>query len=243
MAKLTTRTGSISRKVVSPNAWHAARQALLVEEKQLMRLHDQLKKKRRALPWKKVEKDYRFDGPEGVERLVDLFAGKRQLIVYHFMFPPEDDDGCPHCSFWADHFDGANVHLGQRDTTLVAISRAPWKKISRFRRRMSWKFKWVSSGRTDFNYDLGVSFKPETVRAGQAVYNYAPLGMDIEDREGLSVFYRDGRSVYHTYSTLARGIEVVNTTYSFLDLTAKGRDEDPEMAQDWVRYHDEYPKR
>ena len=205
-----------------------------------MRLHDQLKAKRRALPWTRVEKKYVFDGPDGPETLAQLFAGKRQLLVYHFMFDPGDAEGCPHCSFWADHFDGAGLHLPQRDTRLVVISRAPRRSLARFQRRMGWKFKWLSSGKTDFNYDFHVSFRPEDLRAGQAVYNYAKLDMDIEDREGLSAFYRDQGVIYHTYSTFARGIDPLNTTYNFLDLTAKGRDEDPERSQSWVRYHDKY---
>ncbi len=244
MATIITRDGAKEHKVVSSKQWLAARKKLLTAEKKLFRLHDQLKQKRRALPWTRVAKDYRFDGPGGSETLAQLFAGKRQLIVYHFMFAPEDSAGCPHCSFWADHFDGATLHLPQRDTALVVVSRAPLKKLARFKRRMGWKFKWVSSGRSDFNYDLGVSFKPADLRAGTAIYNCAPLGMDIEDREGISTFYKDrSGTVFHTYSTFARGIDLINTTYNFLDLTAKGRDEDPEMAQNWVRYHDTYPSR
>jgi predicted dithiol-disulfide oxidoreductase (DUF899 family) len=172
-----------------------------------------------------------------------LFAGKRQLVVYHFMFAPEDDAGCPHCSFWADHFDGATIHLPQRDTTLVAISRAPLSKLTRFQKRMGWKFKWVSSARNSFNYDFNASFTPEELRAGNAFYNYVKCSMPIEDREGISTFYKSGGEIFHTYSTFARGIEVVNTTYRFLDLTAKGRDEDPEWTQGWVRHHDKYPRR
>ena len=243
MAKLITRTGAKKHKVVAPKQWLAARKALLAEEKRFSRLRDQLNRKRRALPWKRVDKDYVFDGPDGKETLADLFAGKRQLLVYHFMFHPDDREGCPHCSFWADHFDGAGLHLPQRDTTLVVISRAPRAKLARFQRRMGWKFKWVSSGRNDFNYDFGVSFRPADIRAGRVIYNYAKSDIPAEDREGASAFYRDGRTVYHTYSTFARGIDLLNTTYNFLDLTAKGRDEDPEMAQNWVRYHDKYRTR
>ena len=244
MATLTTRTGPKEHKVVSPQEWLATRKALLAEEKQFSRLRDQLNRKRRALPWKKVDKDYVFDGSAGKETLADLFAGKRQLVVYHFMFHPDDNAGCPHCSFWADHFDGAGLHLPQRDTTLVVISRAPFRKLARFQRRMGWKFKWVSSGRSDFNYDFGVSFRPEDLRAGRVFYNYTKTTMGIEDREGASAFYRDrGGAVYHTYSTQARGIDLLNTTYNFLDLTAKGRDEDPDRPQSWVRYHDRYRRR
>jgi predicted dithiol-disulfide oxidoreductase (DUF899 family) len=240
MAKLTTRTGTRQHRVVSPKAWVAARQALLVGEKKLMRLHDQLKQKRRALPWTAVKKDYVFDGPNGKAPLAELFAGKRQLIVYHFMFGPDEAEGCPHCSFWADHFDSARLHLPQRDTSLVVISRAPFKKLAAFKRRMRWKFPWVSSGRTDFNYDFGVSFRPADLAAGTAVYNYAKLGMDMEDLPGISTFYRSPGGIFHTYSAFSRGIDLLNGTYNFLDLTAKGRDENPERPQDWVRYHDKY---
>jgi predicted dithiol-disulfide oxidoreductase (DUF899 family) len=244
MAKLKTRLGTREHKVVSPQKWLAARLALLTEEKKFMHLHDKLKQKRRNLPWTKVEGDYVFDGPNGAETLSDLFGGKSQLIVYHFMFGPGDDEGCAHCSFWADHFDGAQIHLPRRDTNLVVISRAPQKKLARFKRRMGWKFKWVSSGANEFNYDNGVSFKPADVKTGRVVYNYAKSDMPMEDREGISAFYKDARGdIFHTYSTFARGIEVVNTTYNFLDLTAKGRDEHPEWSQDWVFHHDKYPKK
>ena len=241
MAKLITRTGTKEHKVVSPEKWLAARQALLTEEKKFMRMHDQLKQKRRNLPWTKVEKAYVFDGPDGKETLAELFAGKRRLIVYHFMFGPDEAEGCPHCSFWADHFDSAGLHLPQRDTSLVVISRAPFKKLARFKRRMDWKFKWVSSARNDFNYDFRASFTPEDIRTGSVFYNYAKSTMGMEDREGVSTFYREkGGGVFHTYSTFARGIDLLNGTYNFLDLTAKGRDEHPDRAQEWVRYHDKY---
>lgn len=244
MAKITTREGSREHRVVSPKEWLAARKALLVEEKKLTRLQDRLKRLRRRLPWTRVAKDYVFDGPDGKETLADLFAGRRQLIVYHFMFVPEDAEGCPHCSFWADHFDGAGIHLPHRDTALAVISRAPLAKILRFKKRMGWKFKWVSSGGNDFNYDFHVSFTPRDVRRGRVFYNYEKSDMPMEDREGASAFYRDGSgAVFHTYSTLARGIELLNGTYNFLDLTAKGRDEDPDRSQAWVRYHDRYRKR
>lgn len=263
MAKLMTRTGSQEHQVVSPKEWIAARKKLLAAEKKFTRLHDELKQKRRDLPWEKVEKEYVFEGPDGPETLADLFAGKRQLIVYHFMFSPDWTEGCPHCSFWADHFDNVGVHLAHRDTTLLAISRAPLKIIERFKRRMGWKFKWVSSAGNTFNYDFHVSFTPEDIEAGKVVYNFAKNDWGSEDLPGLSVFYKEnsGRrransgtgtghtaarsqspnsTVYRTYSTYARGIEIVNTTYNFLDLTAKGRDENPKKPMDWVRYHDRY---
>jgi len=241
MAKLITRRGTKEHKVVSQNEWLAARKRLLVKEKKFSKLRDQLNRQRRELPWVKVEEEYVFDGPHGQKTLADLFDGKSQLIVYHFMFGPDWGEGCPHCSFWADHYDSVNLHLGQRDTTLVVISRAPWKKIAPFKERMGWRFKWLSSNRNYFNFDLHVSFTPEDVKSGKAVYNYAPLDMDIDEREGVSAFYKDKKGdIYHTYSSYARGIDLLNTTYNFLDLTAKGRDEHPDHAQDWVRYHDKY---
>ena len=202
-----------------------------------------MNRERRALPWVKVETEYLFDSPEGKVTLAELFDGKSQLVVYHFMFGPDWDEGCPHCSFWADHYDGVNHHLGQRDTTLVVVSRAPLRKIQAFKKRMGWRFRWVSSNQTDFNFDFYVSFTPQQIRTGKLFYNYENLEMDMDEREGVSTFYRDSRGqVYHTYSSYARGIDLLNTTYNFLDLTAKGRDENPEHSQDWVRYHDRYPQ-
>ena len=244
MATLTTRTGSKEHKVVSAQEWIAARKELLAAEKKFTKLRDQLNQQRRDLPWVKVDKNYSFDGPKGKETLAELFAGRSQLIVYHFMFGPDDDEGCAHCSFWADHYDGPGLHLNQRDTTLVVISRAPLKKLDAFKKRMGWKFEWVSSGQTDFNYDYHASFTPEQLKRGPVLYNYAETEMGIADREGVSAFYRDkSGAIFHTYSAFARGIDLLNTTYNFLDLTAKGRDEDPEQAQDWVDYHDKYAVR
>jgi predicted dithiol-disulfide oxidoreductase (DUF899 family) len=188
-----------------------------------------------------VDKEYVFDGPDGPKTLAQLFGDKSQLIVYHFMFGPGWGDGCPHCSFWADHYDSVKVHLGQRDTALVVVSRAPWPEIEPFKKRMGWQFPWLSSNRNNFNFDLHVSFTPEEIRSGKIFYNYAPLAMDIDEREGVSAFYQDKQgNIYHTYSSYARGIDLLNTTYNFLDLTAKGRDENPDQSQDWVRYHDQY---
>jgi predicted dithiol-disulfide oxidoreductase (DUF899 family) len=245
MPKIATQSGPVLHPVVSREEWLSARTALLREEKAFFREHDRLKEKRRALPWVKLDKSYVFNGPDGKESLAALFAGTSQLLVYHFMFAPGNEAGCAHCSFWADHFDGANWHLGQRDTTLVVISRAPLEKLQAFKRRMGWKFKWLSAQGTDFNFDFHASFTPELIGSGQAMFNYAPVNptqTGMVDREGLSAFYRgqDG-VVYHTYSTFARGIDLLNTTYNFLDLTAKGRDEDPHATQSWVRHHDRYP--
>jgi len=241
MAKIKTFSGVKEHKVVSPKQWLAARKELLVKEKKFTRLRDELARQRRNLPWLKVEKDYVFDGPAGRVALADLFCGRSQLLVYHFMFGPGWKDGCPHCSFWADHFDSVNIHIGQRDTAFAVISRAPLKEIAPFKKRMGWKFRWVSSFDTDFNFDFNVSFTPTQRKSGKAVYNFAPLNMDIDEREGVSAFYRDKNGdLYRTYSSYARGIDLMNTTYNFLDLTAKGRDENPDASQNWVRYHDEY---
>jgi predicted dithiol-disulfide oxidoreductase (DUF899 family) len=241
MPKIKTINGIEDRKVVSQKEWIAARKNLLVKEKKFSKARDAMNLQRRKLPWVKLEQDYVFEGPSGKVPLADLFSGKSQLIVYHFMFGPGWGDGCPHCSFWAEHYDGVNAHLGQRDTAFAVISRAPWKEIEPFKKRMGWKFKWVSSHKTDFNFDFNVSFKPEELKRGKAVYNFAPLNMDIDEREGVSAFYRDKNGdIYRTYSAYARGIDLMNTTYNFLDLTAKGRDENPESTQDWVRYKDQY---
>jgi predicted dithiol-disulfide oxidoreductase (DUF899 family) len=241
MAKLKTFNGTKDHKVVSRKAWLAARKALLQKEKKFTRAYDQLKKQRRSLPWVKVDKEYVFDGPNGKETLSELFNGKRQLVVYHFMFGPDWDEGCAHCSFWADHYDGPGLHLGQRDTAMAVISRASLKKLEAFKKRMGWKFKWLSSGGNDFNFDFGVSFRPEEIKSGAVFYNYKNIAMDMPEREGVSAFYKDDKGdVYHTYSSYARGIDMLNTTYHLLDLTAKGRDEDPEFTQDWVTYHDKY---
>jgi len=241
MAKIKTFSGVKDHKVVSQKEWLAARKRLLAKEKKFSKLRDELTRQRRALPWEKIEKEYVFDGPNGRETLAELFCGKSQLLVYHFMFGPDWGEGCAHCSFWADHFDSVNAHIGQRDTTFVVISRAPLKEIKPFKKRMGWHFKWVSSFNTDFNFDFNVSFTPEQRKSGKAIYNYAPLDMDIDEREGASAFYKDSKGdIYHTYSTYERGIDLMNTTYNFLDMTAKGRDENPERTQDWVRYHDRY---
>jgi len=241
MATIKTFSGTKNHKVVMRKEWLTARKKLLVKEKKYSRLGDELAKDRRALPWVKVDKEYRFEGPNGTETLADLFGKNSQLIIYHFMFAPAWEWGCAHCSFWADHYDATRPHLNQRDTTLVVISRAPLAKLEAHKKRMGWTFKWVSSGKTDFNYDYGASFTPDQLKRHTAVYNYAPLDMDISDREGASVFFKDPRGdIYHTYSAYARGIDILNGTYHFLDWTAKGRDEDPDDTQSWVDFKDQY---
>ncbi len=226
--------------VVSSQEWTEARRALLAREKEFTRAREELAQARRDLPWEAVSTQYMFDGPDGDVTLDGLFAGRSQLIVYHFMFPPDWDAGCPHCSYWADNFEGAPAHLAARDVSLAAVSRAPYAKLAAYRKRMGWTFPWVSAGRSSFNYDFGVSFTPEALAAGTAVYNYGSPDPGFEDREGLSVFCRDGGQIFHTYSAYARGIDMVNGTYQFLDLVPKGRDEPPGEPQLWVRRHDEY---
>ena len=241
MPKIKTVRGIENRKVVSQGEWLVARKKLLTKEKKFSKLRDELNLQRRKLPWVKIEKEYVFDGPTGKVTLGDSFGGKSQLIIYHFMFGPGWKEGCEHCSFWADHFDSVNIHIGQRDTAFVVVSRAPLAEIEPFKKRMGWRFKWFSSFNTDFNFDFHVSFTPEQVKSGVLPYNYGKYKAKIDEKEGVSAFYRDKNGdVYHTYSSYERGIDLMNTTYNFLDLTAKGRDENPDHTQDWVRFKDEY---
>ena len=228
--------------VVSRKDWLAARKALLTKEKKFTRLRDQLSKERRQLPWVKVDKDYAFDGPQGTETLSELFDGRSQLIVYHFMFGPDWEAGCKHCSFWADNFDRIIVHLNHRDVTMVVASRAPYHKLESYKKRMGWNFKWVSSGNTDFNFDYHVSFTPEEEAKKKAFFNYKIQDPDSSDREGASVFFKDAKgNVFHTYSTYARGIDMVNAAYHYLDLVPKGRDES-NLGPSWLCRHDEYDR-
>ena len=231
-----------NHRVVSRDEWLEARTQLLAREKDFNRLRDQLSQQRRDLPWVRVDKDYLFEGSTGNVSLSELFAGKSQLIVYHFMFDPSDDEGCPHCSFWADNFNGIPVHLNHRDVQFVAISRAPFNKLEAFNQRMGWSFPWFSSFATDFNYDYHVSFTPDELARGEAYFNYTRSNPGMADREGISVFYKDQNGdVFHTYSTYARGIDMVNGAYHFLDLVPKGRDEaGHDNPQYWVRHHDKY---
>jgi predicted dithiol-disulfide oxidoreductase (DUF899 family) len=230
-------------RVVSREEWLVARKAHLTREKELTRASDALSRERRALPWVKVEKHYLFDGPKGKASLGDLFEGKSQLIVNHFMFGPGWKEGCVGCSFGADHLGGALVHLEHHDVSYVAVSRAPLAEIEAFKARMGWGFKWVSSLGTDFNYDYQVSFTREDELRGTVVHNYATRPFESEELSGLSVFYRDGAGdVFHTYSCYARGGEKGLGTYMLLDLTPKGRNETGphHSLADWVRHHDRY---
>jgi predicted dithiol-disulfide oxidoreductase (DUF899 family) len=229
------------RAVVTNDEWVTARKELLAAEKEFTRARDRLSERRRALPWEPVEKEYVFDGESGTKTLSDLFDGRSQLIVYHFMFDPEWDAGCKSCSFWADNFDRIIVHLHARDVTMVAVSRAPLDKLLAYRARMGWSFDWLSSFRNDFNFDYGVSFTPEELERGEALYNYGSRP-NIAEREGLSVFSKDAEGrVFHTYSAYARGIDMVNTAYHYLDLVPQGRGEEPDgNPQSWVRRRDEY---
>jgi predicted dithiol-disulfide oxidoreductase (DUF899 family) len=227
--------------VVLPNEWLAARKALLAKEKEFSRARDALSAARRALPWVRIEKNYVFEGPDGKESLADVFGGRSQLIVYHFMLGPGWKDGCPSCSLLADHFDGAAIHLAQRDVTLGVVSRAPLAEIEAYKKRMGWRFKWVSSFDTDFNYDFHVSFTPEKKARGKVEYNYTMTEFPSEEAPGLSAFIKDGGSVFHTYSSYARGLDILIGTYNFLDFAPKGRDEAGlPYTMAWVRRHDEY---
>ncbi len=232
-------------KVVSRDEWLAARKHLLAEEKEFTRRRDRLSEQRRTLPWERVDKDYVFDGPDGRQSLAEVFDGRSQLVVYHFMFAPEADVPCKSCSFWADNFNGIVAHLNQRDVTFVAVSRAPLAKLQAFAKRLGWTFTWLSSGGSDFNYDYNVSFRPDDLAGGTAVYNYGPTGMQMADLPGISVFFKDDSgAVFHTYSCYARGLDMMNTAYHYLDLVPKGRDEDGlSFSMAWVDFRDLYGRR
>lgn len=235
-------THAPNHPVVSREAWLASRKELLRREKEFTRLGDAIAAERRALPWVKVDKNYVFEAPDGQRSLADLFEGRSQLFVYHFMFGPDWKEGCKSCSYVADHFDGTTVHLAARDVTFAVVSRASMEAITPFKRRMGWQFPWYSSAGTDFNYDFGVAFSREQVEGDDPVYNYGSEIPPIEDLHGASVFFKDANgTIYHTYSTYGRGLDHVMNTYNFLDMMPKGRDEDNDphiMA--WVRHHDRY---
>lgn len=227
---------------VSREDWLVARKALLVKEKALSRLRDDLARERRELPWVRIDNAYAFEGPDGHLTLPDLFDGKSQLLVYHFMMGPDWEEGCPSCSFWADNYNGVDVHLAHRDTALVAVSRAPLARIEAYRKRMGWTFRWVSSAGSDFNYDFGVSFDPAQRVEGEPNYNYGSTTFGGDEAPGLSAFRRgDDGAVYHTYSTYSRGLDVFNGAYQMLDVTSKGRDEAGlPWSMAWLKRHDRY---
>jgi predicted dithiol-disulfide oxidoreductase (DUF899 family) len=228
--------------VVSREQWLVARGELLAKEKEFTRLRDELSRQRRALGWVKVEKDYVFDGPQGKETLSQLFAGRSQLVVYHFMFHPSWEEGCKSCSFWADNFNGVVVHLAHRDVTLVAVSKARREQIEAFRKRMGWSFKWVSAFDNDFGRDYHVSFSAEEFGKGEVFYNYRVGAFPREEAPGISVFCKNpAGDVFHTYSCYSRGVDMMNGAYHYLDLVPKGRDEEGlPFTQAWVRHHDRY---
>jgi len=227
-------------KIVSRNEWLIARKRLLNREKQLTHERDAIAAERRGLPWVKVDEPYFFDSPSGKKTLAELFEGKSQLIVYHFMFGPDWQEGCPSCSFISDHSDATLPHLAQRDVAFVAISRAPLAKIEAFKKRMGWRFNWVSSYSNDFNHDYGVSFTKEELTRND-IYNFGTSGHPSEEAPGFSVFVKNGNDVFRTYSTYGRGVEIGMHTYTYLDLVPKGRDEEGlYFPMAWVRHHDRY---
>jgi len=230
-------------RIVTRDEWLAARKAHLAKEKELTHLRDQLSAERRELPWVRIEKSYVFAGPNGKETFAQLFDGRSQLIIQHFMFGPGWKEGCVGCSFSVDHIEGALVHLEHHDVSYVAVSRAPLPEIEAFKKRMGWRLKWVSSHGSDFNYDFHVSFKPEEIGKGEAYYNYEIRKVGIEELSGRSVFYKDENGdIFHTYSSYARGGDLMLGTYNILDLMPKGRNETGpnHNLTDWVRHHDRY---
>ena len=229
-------------QVISNEEWIKARLELLAAEKEFTRQRDALTRRRMAMPWQRVEKSYQFEGSNGALSLADAFDGRSQLIVYHFMFGPDWEEGCKSCSFWADNFNDIPVHLNHRDVTFTAISRAPLAKINAYRKRMGWSFPWVSSYGSDFNFDYHVSFTPEQIAEGTAYYNYEVRPNTMSDEVGISVFYKNERSeMFHTYSCYARGVDMLNGAYHYLDLVPKGRDEGGlKFPMEWVRRHDQY---
>ncbi len=229
-------------KIVPQDEWLAARKSFLAAEKEFTRARDQLSRQRRELPWVKVDKSYVFDGPNGRQTLADLFDGRSQLMIYHFMLGPGWEQGCPSCSYLADHFDGAAVHLAHRDVTFLVVSRAPLGEIETFQKRMGWRFKWMSSFGNDFNRDYHVSFGKDELEKKQVYYNYEVTSFPAEEAPGLSVFIKnEAGEVFHTYSTYGRGLDILVGTYNMLDLAPKGRDEDSlAFSMSWVRHHDRY---
>jgi predicted dithiol-disulfide oxidoreductase (DUF899 family) len=237
-----TKSAMELSKVVPPAEWLAARKELLKKEKEFSRLRDELSRQRRELPWEKVEKSYTFEGAKGKETLADLFGGRSQLIIYHFMFGPDWKEGCPSCSFISDHIGPSVVHLAARDVRLVVVSRAPLAQIAAFKERMGWQFPWFSSFGSDFNYDYQVSTTKQEQEKSEVYYNYSTQKFPSDERPGTSVFYKDAAgNVFHTYSSYSRGLDILIGAYNWLDLTPKGRDEEGlKHGMAWVRHHDKY---
>lgn len=231
-----------NKNIVSRDEWLEARRKLLREEKKFTRLGDELSLKRRQLPWVKIDKEYSFEGPNGKQSLSDLFDDKSQLIVYHFMYGPDWDDGCPSCSFWADNFNGIDIHLKHRDANLVVISRASLAALESYKKRMGWTFNWFSSLGGDFNYDYQVSFTADELEKGEMFYNFDIGNFPADEAPGISVFYKSPEGeVFHSYSCYARGLDMLNGAYHYLDLLPKGRDEDGlDFTMAWLRRHDQY---
>jgi len=238
----TTATEIKSPKVVSHDEWVDARKQFLKKEKEFTRQRDEISRLRRELPWEKVEKNYEFETPGSKLSLAELFGGRSQLVIYHFMLGPGWKEGCPSCSYISDHFDGMTIHLANRDVTLAVVSRAPISEIETFKKRMGWKFRWVSSNSSDFNFDYQVSITPDEVGKKQVYCNYEMMEFPAEERPGLSVFAKDASgAVFHTYSSYARGLDILVGAYNFLDLVPKGRDEAGlKHTMAWVRHHDKY---
>ena len=231
----------IAHEIVDHDEWLAARQRFLTKEKEFTRLRDELSRERRELPWEHVKKEYAFESDRGRETLGELFGKHNQLIVYHFMYAPDWEIGCRSCSFWADNFNGIVPHLNARNVSLVAVSRAPLQKLQAQARRFGWTFKWVSSLGNDFNYDYNVSFRPETLERNAAFYNYSPQKLDSTEMPGISAFFRDGDQIYHSYSTYARGLDMLNTAYHYLDIAPQGRDEEGlAFPMQWVKHRIAY---
>lgn len=235
----TTTTGITDHPVVSQIEWIEASRKLLAKEKELTRMRDRLNQARMDLPWVKVAKEYVFDGPEGKRSLADLFDGRNQLIVYHFMFGPGWEEGCPGCSFVSDHVDAARQHFEHHDVSYAAVSRAPLAEILPYKKRMGWTFPWYSSAETDFNYDFGASFRPDDIEKGPVLYNFTLQKLTGHEQPGLSVFVKDDQgNIYRTYSSYERGLDLLLGAYNFIDLTPLGRNEKGPM--DWVNRHDQY---
>ncbi len=231
-----------NHKVVSKDEWLLARIDHLVKEKEFTKLRDQLSQERRELPWVKVDKEYQFDGPNGKETLSGMFTGRSQLIIYHFMYGPDWEEGCPSCSFWADNFNNIVVHLNHRDITLMAVSKAPLDKLTAYKKRMGWHFKWMSSFENEFNYDYHVSFTPDEIANREMQYNYSIINSSNDELAGVSVFYKnEAGDIFHTYSSYSRGLDMLNGAYHYMDIAPKGRDEDSlPYSMAWLRRHDSY---